>query len=81
MATMSASPTSFSIPPESSTLSAVCWAPEREITVSASVRVSNRGLIRTTRRPAMEKRRSRRSISSVLPQNMQPQMTCTQPEE
>ena len=54
-------------------------APERDTTVTRSVRVSRRGFTSSTCRPAIEKRRRRRSISSVLPQNMQPAITWTQP--
>ncbi len=80
MATTSASCATASISSEASTETASwCCAPERETTVTRSVRVSRRGLMSTTWRPAMLKRRSSRSISSVLPQNMQPAMTWTQP--
>ena len=48
MATISAVPTTASISAAASTVTAWCWAPDRDTTDSSAVRVSTRGLMSTT---------------------------------
>jgi hypothetical protein len=54
-------------------------SPACETTAVASKRSSITGLKMTTRCPVISARRSRRIISSLLPENIGPQMTSSQP--